>query len=298
MVFEGNTGGTRGDYKCKQRGPRLPARRPATPRRLTEVNSTGAWYQTANVGLAVADNKDLTKWSFLPPILSANCVNDQTERPQIFIQNENGKNKYYLFTISHQFTYADGMRGPDGVYGFVGDGVRSDYQPVNNSGLALGSPTDLNMPANARRKVRTHARTAASSRPTRTTCSPAAWCSRSSTTSTASAAAPCPHREDQLQERRDPGGPQLRPERPRPVRLPAHQRANWRRRPLQVTRPRHLPLPPPDPGGTAQAGMSLGASPPGPFNCPAQLLSCPAPHPRDSTAPVAERFQHITAGWG
>ena len=64
------------------------------------------------MGLAVADNKDLTKWSFLPPILSANCVNDQTERPQIFIQNEDGKNKYYLFTISHQFTYADGMRGP------------------------------------------------------------------------------------------------------------------------------------------------------------------------------------------
>jgi levansucrase len=30
----------------------------------------------------------------------------------------------------------------------VGDGVRSDYQPVNNSGLALGSPTDLNLPAN------------------------------------------------------------------------------------------------------------------------------------------------------
>ncbi|HEU4668648.1 MAG TPA: glycoside hydrolase family 68 protein, partial [Arthrobacter sp.] len=101
-----------------------------------------------NVGLAVADNKDLTKWSFLPPILSANCVNDQTERPQIFIQNEDGKTKYYLYTISHQFTYAAGMRGPDGVYGFVGDGVRSDYQPVNNSGLALGSPTDLNLPAN------------------------------------------------------------------------------------------------------------------------------------------------------
>jgi fructan beta-fructosidase len=43
------------------------------------------------VGLVVADNKDLTKWSFLPPVLSANCVNDQTERPQIFIQNEGGK---------------------------------------------------------------------------------------------------------------------------------------------------------------------------------------------------------------
>jgi len=34
------------------------------------------------------------------------------------------------------------------VYGFVGNGVRSDYQPMNRSGLALGSPTDLNLPAN------------------------------------------------------------------------------------------------------------------------------------------------------
>jgi levansucrase len=146
MVFEGNTGGTRGEYECK---PEDLGYRPgdANAESVDEVNSSGAYYQTANVGLAVADNKDLTKWSFLPPILSANCVNDQTERPQIFIQNEGGKNKYYLFTISHQFTYAAGMRGPDGVYGFVGDGVRSDYQPMNNSGLALGSPTDLNLPS-------------------------------------------------------------------------------------------------------------------------------------------------------
>ncbi|MEW1807215.1 glycoside hydrolase family 68 protein [Pseudarthrobacter sp. NPDC080039] len=147
MVFEGNTAGNRGDYQCK--GDDL-GYRPGDPKaeNVTDVQNSGAYYQTANVGLAVADNKDLTKWSFLPPILSANCVNDQTERPQIFIQNENGKNKYYLYTISHQFTYAAGMRGPDGVYGFVGDGIRSDFQPVNNSGLALGSPTDLNLPAN------------------------------------------------------------------------------------------------------------------------------------------------------
>lgn len=149
MVFEGNTGGSRGEYKCKDEDLGYRAGDPHAENTNTVNTTTGSWFQTANVGLAVADNKDLTKWSSLPPILSANCVNDQTERPQIFVQNENGQNKYYLFTISHQFTYADGMRGPDGVYGFVGNGVRSDFQPVNNSGLALGSPTDLNMPANA-----------------------------------------------------------------------------------------------------------------------------------------------------
>jgi levansucrase len=53
--------------------------------------------------------------------------------------------KYYLFTISHRGTFANGIDGPEGVYGFVGDGIRSDYQPMNSgSGLALGNPTNLN----------------------------------------------------------------------------------------------------------------------------------------------------------
>lgn len=149
MVFEGNTGGTRGQLPEAACTAEDLGYKPGDPNAesLDEVNSAGAYLQRANVGLAVADSKDLTDWKMLPPLLSANCVNDQTERPQIYIQNENGKDKYYLFTISHQFTYAAGMRGPDGVYGFVGDGIRSDYQPMNESGLVLASPTDLNLPA-------------------------------------------------------------------------------------------------------------------------------------------------------
>lgn len=45
---------------------------------------------------------------------------------------------------SPRFWYMD---GPDGVYGFVGNGVRSDFEPLNHgSGLALGNPTNLNEP--------------------------------------------------------------------------------------------------------------------------------------------------------
>jgi levansucrase len=52
--------------------------------------------------------------------------------------------KHYLFTISHRSTFANGIDGPEGVYGFVGDGIRSDYQPMNGgSGLVLGNPTNL-----------------------------------------------------------------------------------------------------------------------------------------------------------
>jgi levansucrase len=34
------------------------------------------------------------------------------------------------------------LRGPDGLYGFVGDTLRSDYRPLNASGLVLGNPPE------------------------------------------------------------------------------------------------------------------------------------------------------------
>ena len=108
---------------------------------VESVNQRGGHYQLANVGLARAKNKAMTQWEYLPPLLSGNCVNDQTERPQIYFQD----GKYYLFTISHRETYADGLQGPEGVYGFVGDGLRSDYKPLNQgTGIALGNPINLN----------------------------------------------------------------------------------------------------------------------------------------------------------
>lgn len=142
MVFEGNTAVTRGDRACTVEDLGYAEDDPYAED-LEEVMDSGAVYQMANVGLAVAENTALTQWRFLPPILSANCVNDQTERPQIYISG----GKYYLFTITHRGTYAAGMDGPEGVYGFVGDGIRSDFQPLNRgSGLALGNPTNLNYP--------------------------------------------------------------------------------------------------------------------------------------------------------
>lgn len=139
MVFEGNTAGKRGEYQCQD------SDLGNSGEDAQEVTKSGANYQMANIGLAVATNKQLTKWKFLPPILSGNCVNDQTERPQFVIKKVGNQYKYYLFTISHAFTYAAGLRGPDGVYGFVGNGIRSDFQPLNKSGLVLGNPTDLNL---------------------------------------------------------------------------------------------------------------------------------------------------------
>ena len=142
MVFEGNGGGDRATAQCSEEDlGYLPVDPEAEV--LADVNASGAPFQRGNVGLAIAENKAMTQWRFLPPILSANCVNDQTERPQIYQKD----GKYYIFTISHRHTFSAGVTGPDGVYGFVGDGIRSDFQPLNRgSGLALGNPTNLNRP--------------------------------------------------------------------------------------------------------------------------------------------------------
>ena len=128
MVFEGNVGGERGSHIVgKQEKGILP------PGHLDVGN---AKYQVGCIGMAVA--KDLTgeEWEILPPLVTAVGVNDQTERPHFVFQDE----KYYLFTISHKFTYADGLSGPDGVYGFLSDKLTGPYSPMNGSGLVLGNP--------------------------------------------------------------------------------------------------------------------------------------------------------------
>ncbi|WP_345801326.1 glycoside hydrolase family 68 protein [Microbacterium sp. AZCO] len=140
MVFEGNSAMQRESASCDADDLGY---QPGDPHAesVDAVNASGAPYQIGNIGLAKAKNKDLTEWEFLPPILSANCVTDQTERPQFVMKD----GKYYLFTISHRSTFAAGLDGPEGVYGFVGNGIRSDFQPLNGgSGLALGNPTNLN----------------------------------------------------------------------------------------------------------------------------------------------------------
>jgi levansucrase len=132
MVFEGNTGGTAGTHTCGARelGPVPPG----------HVVPPDSRFFTGNIGLARATQANLRRWELLPPLLSANCTNQQTERPHFVIQD----GRYYLFTISHMFTFAPGLepRGPDGLYGFLGDSLRSNYKPLNASGLVLGNPAE------------------------------------------------------------------------------------------------------------------------------------------------------------
>lgn len=97
----------------------------------------GAKYQVGCIGLAVAKDLNGDEWELLPPLITAVGVNDQTERPHFVFKD----GKYYLFTISHKYTYADNLTGPDGVYGFVSKELTGPYEPMNGSGLVLGNPS-------------------------------------------------------------------------------------------------------------------------------------------------------------
>ena len=130
LLFEGNSGGEAGSHTC---GPRELG--PIPPGHAVPPDSR---FYTGNIGLAEATGANLRRWRLLPPLLSANCVNQQTERPHLVIEDES----YYLFTISHTFTFAPGLTGPDGLYGFHGPSLRSDYDPLNAGGLVLGNPAD------------------------------------------------------------------------------------------------------------------------------------------------------------
>lgn len=129
-LFEGNNGGVAGSHRCQAREVgRVPAGHVVPP---------DARYYTGNIGIMSLESEDWTQWQLLPPILSAECVNQQTERPHLVVRD----GQYYLWTISHTFTFAPGLTGPDGLYGFVGPGLRSTYKPLNGSALVLGNPAE------------------------------------------------------------------------------------------------------------------------------------------------------------
>ncbi|WP_049914671.1 glycoside hydrolase family 68 protein [Haloterrigena salina] len=89
-----------------------------------------------NVGVMRATNDSLTEWELLPPNLEAIEVNQQLERPH-YVFNDG---KWYLFVLSHEFTFAPGLQGPDALYGFVSDSLYGDYEPLNGSGLVVANP--------------------------------------------------------------------------------------------------------------------------------------------------------------
>ncbi|HBK91128.1 MAG TPA: glycoside hydrolase 68 family protein [Parvularcula sp.] len=86
------------------------------------------------VGAAV---KDGGLWRIAPPLLSADGVNNELERPHIVARD----GAYYLFwsTQRHMFSRG-GPAGPNGLYGMRGASMAGPWLPLNGSGLVAGNP--------------------------------------------------------------------------------------------------------------------------------------------------------------
>ncbi|MCA0972084.1 glycoside hydrolase family 68 protein [Halobacillus litoralis] len=131
LLFEGNTGG---DAKACE-----PGSHGSESFRENHDVPAGSEDYNGNVGIAVASEEgSLSKFKLLPPLLEADCVNQQLERPHIVYEDGN----YYLFTITHEFTFAPGLTGPDGLYGFVSEDLWGNYKPLNDNGLVVANPAE------------------------------------------------------------------------------------------------------------------------------------------------------------
>lgn len=148
MLFEGNTAGEALD--CGNAGNGDNGNGGYEPYAASEARvasvpvSPQAKYYNGNIGLAVSTGS-MTDFELLPPIMNANCMNQQLERPHAVFRGGN----VYLFTISHKFTFAPNLqeKGVDGLFGFVGPSIRSDYIPLNQSALVLANPPENNTQA-------------------------------------------------------------------------------------------------------------------------------------------------------
>lgn len=91
------------------------------------------------VGSAVAIDDTLGAWEIRPPLLSADTLNNELERPHVVYHD----GLYYLFwsTQRHVFN-PDGPTGPTGLYGMVSERLDGGWAPLNGSGLVFANPSE------------------------------------------------------------------------------------------------------------------------------------------------------------
>ena len=85
------------------------------------------------VGIARRDNG---VWRLLPPLITADGVNNELERPHIVVFEA----KYYLFWSTQSSVFAPGIVAPTGLYGMVAPHLYGPWTPVNGTGLVIGNP--------------------------------------------------------------------------------------------------------------------------------------------------------------
>lgn len=86
------------------------------------------------IGQAIRDGD---RWRLAPPLLSADGLNNELERPHVVCRD----GAYYLFWSTQRHMFAQGgPSGPNGLYGMRAPSMSGPWQPLNGSGLVAGNP--------------------------------------------------------------------------------------------------------------------------------------------------------------
>jgi levansucrase len=89
------------------------------------------------VGWAVADDTCPGGWQTLPPLVSADGLNNELERPHVV----HHAGRYYLFWSTQRHVFdPSGPTGPTGLYGMVADHLTGPWHPLNGTGLVFANP--------------------------------------------------------------------------------------------------------------------------------------------------------------
>lgn len=101
---------------------------------LLFTGSVGASAFNGAVGIARSDGAG--GWTAEDPLITAADVNNELERPHVVRRD----GRWYLFFSTQARTFAPGVWGPNGLYGFVADHLRGPYRPLNGTGLVMRNP--------------------------------------------------------------------------------------------------------------------------------------------------------------
>lgn len=90
------------------------------------------------IGVAEAPRGHFDEWHLLAPLVTADGVNNELERPHVVMHD----GLYYVFFSTQRRTFHPDVTGPTGLYGFVGSSLFGELEPLNGSGLVLRNPKE------------------------------------------------------------------------------------------------------------------------------------------------------------
>lgn len=95
------------------------------------------------VGVAAAPANAPSDWQLLPPVISADGLNNELERPHVVHRG----GLYYLFWSTQSHVFNPAGVGPTGLYGMVSAHLLDGWEPINGGGIVFANP--LQAPAQA-----------------------------------------------------------------------------------------------------------------------------------------------------